>query len=425
MKHSLLSYTVCMVTTALFSTGPLFAQIQPGNGIKLGKTTLLTPEISASYSWNDNVNLRRRAVDEGGEVLEENESDTFISGQISLALRHWNRNMQINSKVWYNVENYEEFDELDEPTYGADFGIFWARPGADTTIRADFSFQRAVDRTERSEGFIGDSTLTSELENIAERVERNETRAAITVDQKLVRDTRGSVSYSYADLAYDNDRYNDRISHSVSGELNYQWTDKTQPYFRLGIGIDDDEGLDGNAENPYFLVGVRHQPTAKLNFDIGIGYETYTRTPLEGVDAGTELEDSDLKWTANINYNMTHKTRISLNGRTGYSSVASPGSSSRDEVSVSLAIDHQTTRQLSQRASVAWREDDYLSLFPARGELFDELKETIWYQYRIDYQTVRPWLSLYAQVSYEDGKSQIPGDSYTETEVTIGARARY
>ncbi len=425
MKFSLTSFTVCLLVMMSFPSSLVQAQIQPGNGIKLGKTTLLTPEISAAYTWDNNVNLRRRALDEGGNVLDEESEDSYVSGRLSLALRHWNRSMQINSKVWYNVENYKEFDELDEPTYGADFGIFWARPGADTTIRADFSYQVAVDKTERSEGFIGDSTLTTELENIAERVDREETRGSITLDQKLITDMRGSLSYSYSDFAYVQEEYNDRVSHAINAEANYQVTDKTQPYFRIGLGIDDDEGLDGNAENPYYLIGVRHQPTAKLNFDLAVGHETYTRTPLEGVDAGIELEDSDLKWTANVNYNMTHKTRISLNGRSGYSSVASPGSSSRREVSASLALDHQTTRQLSQRLSVAWREDDYLTPIPARGSLFDEMKETIWYQYRVDYQTVRPWLFLFAGISYEDGSSQIPGDSYTQAEISVGARARY
>lgn len=400
-------------------------QAQPGSSIRLGESLLLTPEISASYNWNSNVNLRRRALDEGGEVLDENDGDTFVSGQARLALRHWNKSTQTNASAWYNIQNYATFTELDEPSYGANLGWFWARPGAETTIRTDFSYQEAVDKTEQTQGFVGDSLVTDELENIGERVQRVESRAGITIDQALITDMRGSISYNYADYAYDNDRYNDRTSQSISAEANHQTTDKTQPYLRLGLGIDEDQGFDGNAEKPYYLIGVRHKPTDKLNFDFGVGYETYTRTPNEGVDAGTELEDSGIKWTAGIRYAATHKTRFSLNGRNGYSSVASEGSSSRKEASVSLAMDHQTTRQLSQRLSVAWRQDDYLSPFPARGSLYDELKETWWFQYRIDYQTVRPWLSIYGQVSYEDGSSKIPGDSYTEAEASIGLKARY
>lgn len=414
-----------LVVCSLLCAIPLTAQLQPGNGIKLGKTTLLTPQISASYNYNDNVNLRRRATDEGGDRLDENDSDSFISGQASLFLRHWNRSSQLNSKVWYNVQDYEDFDNLDESSYGVNLSHFWARPGAETSLNSEISYQSAVDRSERNEGFIGESRLSEELENVAERVEREELRAALTLDQALMTDVRGSFSYALTDIAYDAERFNDRTSQTLSGELNYQLSEKTRPYFRLGIGLDDDEGLDGDAEKPFYLVGVRYRATEKLDIDLGVGYEEYTRTPLEGVDAGTELDNSNVKWTGRVNYTPTHKTRITLSGRTGFNSVASPGSSSREEISGSLAVNHQTTRQLSQRASLAWRNDDYLSPFSARGELFDEEKETFFYQYRIDYQTVRPWLSVFLQVGYEDGSSEIPGDSYTETEITVGATARY
>src|SRR5690606_11488050 len=86
---------------------------QPGSGIRLGPSLLLTPEISASYNWNSNVNVRRRALDEGGERLDENDGDTFVSGQASLSLKHWNKSTQTNAKAWYNTQNYAEFTELD------------------------------------------------------------------------------------------------------------------------------------------------------------------------------------------------------------------------------------------------------------------------------------------------------------------------
>jgi hypothetical protein len=403
----------------------LSVMAQPGNGIRLGQSALLTPQLTASYKWDDNVNLRRRAVEEGGDDLEQNDSDTVISAQASLSLQYWNRSSQVNSKIWYNRQRYDTYTVLDKPSYGANVGYFWSRPGANTTLRTDFSYQEAIDRSERSDDFIGDSQLSGELENVSERVERKETRADITLDQQLSSEVRGSLNAGITDVRYKNPRYNDRESRTFSGELNHQWTDKTQPYARAGIGFDEDEGFEDTAEKPFYLIGARHQATAKLDFDIGIGYESYSRTPNEGVDAGNELKDSGIKYTLRMNYELSHKARLSLNGRNGYSSVASPGSSSRKETSASLALTHQTTRQLSQRVSIAWREDDYLSPLPARGELYDELKETIYYQYRVDYQTVRPWLSLYATAAYEDGSSQVPGDSYTQTELSIGLQARY
>lgn len=414
---------------------PQILLAQPGSGIRVGEQTLLVPEISGSFNRNDNVNLRRRAISEGGEVLDRTDSDSFISTEISLSFRNWGDATQLNGRGWLGARRYDKNTNLDRDTYGVSTGVFWTSPTAASTARLDLSFQRAIDRTEQNQDFIGDSDLSEELENVAERVERDEIRTNLSLSNRLTPRMRGTLSYHFTDLDYNEARFNDRTSHLFTGELSYRLTDKTSPYGRIGLGLDDDEGLDGYGEKPFYLLGVRYQATDKLNVNIAAGYERYTRTPLvlsPNIDeqrfdrvAGDELTNSNLKFTADIRYTATPKTSFSLRARNEYGSVASPGSSSREEIAVSLAMNHQTTRQLSQRLSVAWRQDDYLQPIPARGEEFDELKETLWFQYRADYQTVRPWLSLFAHLSYEDGSSKIPGDSYTETQITIGARARY
>jgi len=414
---------------------PLGVFAQPGSGIRLGEQTLLTPEVNLSYNYNDNVNLRRRAVSDGGEFLDVNDSDQFMNYQLSLSFRHWAAQTQWHSRAWFGSKLYNENSDLDRDTYGVSGGLFWTSPGADTTMKWDASFQRSVDRTETIQNFIGDTDDSEELENVAERVERDEIRSQVTLGQQLSHEIHGSLSYHFTDLAYKEERFNDRTSHLASGELSYRMTDKTSPYFRAGIGLDDDEGLDGYAEKPFFLLGVRNRTTDKLSVDVAVGYERFTRTPLEfrvvpgetdvEVLPGQSLRNSGLKFTASANYAATPKTRFNFSARNGYGSVASPGSSAREELSLSAAVNHQTTRQLSQRLSVAWREDDYITLLPARGGEYDELKETLWFQYRVDYQTVRPWLSLNLNLSYEDGSSRIPGDSYTEFQVTAGLTARY
>ncbi len=415
MKPFSSSLLLCLAT-------PWFAAFaQPGSGIRLGSQTVLTPEINASANWNDNVNLRRRATDEGGERLDRNDSDSFISTGLSLSARHWSQSTQWNSRLWLNNRGYFDNSNLDSDTYGASVGAFWTRPSASTTLKGDVSIQHAIDRSEIVGDFVGDSDLTPELENVAERVRRDEFRANLTFSQKLTEDLRVNANYGFADIGYDAERYSDRTSHQYAGELNYQLSPRTSAYGKLGEGIDEDEGLDGEARKPFYLVGLRLKPTPKLDLDLGAGHETFTRTP-KGEE---ELEDSGTKWTASLGWAATAKTRISLSGRSGFGSVASPGSSSREEISASVALQHQTTRQISQRISIAWREDDYLTPLPARGEEYDELKETLWYQYSLQYQTVRPWLSLFFEASYEDGSSRIPGDSYTETQLTLGARASY
>jgi hypothetical protein len=420
------------MTVTLLACQSLYAQ--PGSGIRIGEQTVLTPEANFSINYNDNVNLRRRAVSEGGEILDNRDSDTFFNTQLSLSLRRWASQTQWNGRMWYGDRRYNDNSNLDRETYGLSGGVFWVNPAATRDLNWNASFQRAADRTEQNIGFVGDAEVSDELENVAERVERDEIRSNISVGQSIGTTLRATAAYHITDITYNEERFNDRTSHLFSGELTYRITPRTTPYLRAGIGFDDDEGLDGHAERPFYLIGVRLSPTEKLNMDVAVGYESFTRRPLEFrfTDAnevellpGDRLRNSGLKFTASIQYAATPKSRFSLSARNGYGSVASPGSSSREELSFSASFNHQTTRQISQRLSVAWREDNYLTPLPARGEEWDELKETIWYQYRIDYQTIRPWLSVFGNISYEDGSSRIPGDSYTETQVTAGVSVRY
>lgn len=413
----------------------LSVSAQPGSGVRVGEQTVLIPSASVSISHNDNVNLRRRAVSEGGERLSDSDSDVFLNTELALSLTHFGDSTQLSGRTWFGQRRYDENDQLDRDTFGISTGLFWTSPNADTTAKVDLSYQRAVDRTESSQSIVGDTDRSEELENVAERVERDEVRANFVISQQLAQRLRGDAFYNVADFDYKNERFNDRTSHLVGAELAYRHSEKTTPYLRLQLGMDDDEGFDGTAERPAYLVGVRYRPTDKLNLNLAVGYESYTRTPLvrepnpaaQRFDfvPGEEEKDSGMKFTANLNYAATPKTSFILSGRSGFGSVASSGSNSREELALSAAVVHQTTRQLTQRVSVAWREDDYLSPLNINGDEIDEIKETIWFQYRVDYQTVRPWLSLYANASFEDGSSQIPGDSYTETQFTLGARARY
>ncbi len=398
---------------------------QPGNGIRIGEQTLLVPQLALSYNYNDNVAVRSRALSEGDAPLDSNESDTYYSYKASLALTRVNDNRRLNLNGWYGQDAYQDYSDLDGETYGVGGAFNWTRPGASTTVEITGKYEHAVDRA-GSDGLDLGTNPLQDVENISDRVERDMTRAGLKVNQDLINRLGGAFIFTYYDTAYVEEEYNDRTSYDYIVELNHQLSDKSQPYLRAGIGIDQDEGFEDDATKPFVLGGLRYTATEKLRFDFGVGYETYTRTPIpaEGSES-VELEDSGLKYTLNANYKATAKSSFRLSGRNGYDSISNTNSSSRRENAVVLSYRHQTTRRVNQSLVFSWREDDYLSPILVSGEEVDEVKETIRYQYAINYQTVRPWLSLFGNVSYEDGNSNIPNDSYNETEVSLGAQLRY
>ncbi|MDF3129913.1 outer membrane beta-barrel protein [Kiritimatiellaeota bacterium B1221] len=396
------------------------ASAQPGSGIRIGEQTLLVPQLALSYNYNDNVAVRSRALSEGDVPLNAKQSDTYYSYNASLALTRMTDNRRLRLNGWYGQDAYQDYSDLDGDTYGVGGAFNWTRPGASTTVEVTGKYEHAVDRAGSDGLDLGTNPLL-DVENISDRVERDMTRATVNINQDLMNRLGAAFIFSYYDTAYIEELYNDRTSYDYIVELNHQLSDKSKPYLRAGIGIDEDEGFEDDATKPFVLGGIRYTATEKLRFDLGAGYETYTRTPI----GNEELEDSGVKYTLNANYKATAKSSIRVSGRNGYDSISNTSSSSRRENAVVLSYRHQTTRRFNQNLVLSWREDDYLSPIMVSGEEIDEVKETIRYQYKINYQTVRPWLSLFGNVSYEDGSSKIPNESYNETEVSLGAQLRY
>jgi hypothetical protein len=433
--HTKLLSTLTLSGLISFS---LFAQ--PGSGVRVGEGTVLIPRLRLSYNYDDNVNLRRRATGEGeADVLDENTSDTFYEYLASLELKRFVGNRQLRANAWYGQDFYQSFSDLDSEKYGASAGYFWARPGGRTSLDLSALYEYAVDRAGSTEdGLEGTNNILRDFETVSERVVRDVYSFNAVLDHKLMTDLGTALIFGYYETDYEESIFNDRTSFDYEAELNYRLSDKTQPYFRIGLGIDEDEGFVDDAEKPFYLFGIRYTLTEKTRIDLAVGYQEYTRTPfnrtfttgpdgevIENRTPGEELTDDGIKYTANMYYNATSKTTFILRGRNGYDSVASSTASSRQENSVSLVAAHQTTRNIKQSFIVNWREDDYLSPITSNGIEYDELKETLRYQYRLNYQTVRPWLSFFGTVSYEDGSSNIPGEDYTQTLLSLGATLQY
>jgi hypothetical protein len=140
---------------------------------------------------------------------------------------------------------------------------------------------------------------------------------------------------------------------------------------------------------------------------------------------GESESDSGFKYNLRITYLATSKSSFFLNGRNGFNSGGQGARTAREENAVSLSYRHETTKTINQSLTISWREDDYLDPNIVNGEEINELKETIRYQYVFNYQTQQPWLSLFANASYEDGNSKLPEQSYHQTELSAGARIRY
>ena len=415
---------------------------QPGSGIRIAEGTTLKPSLNLKWNYDDNVNIRRRALESTTEPLNTNEDDTSLSYTAELALNRIAGNRTARARLWYGEQYYGEFEELDSENYGVNVGHFWTRTNGRTTLDVSAGYEYAVDRAgDYDNRNLGTNQTQTNFETVSERVERDITSAEVRLTQDVTTDVGSALVLGYYDTAYADDVYNDRTAYDATLELNYQYSIKTQPYARLSYSIDEDNGYVEDAEKPAALIGVRYNPSEKLRFDVAVGYEEFTRTPWDisyGVDAdgsivetgrepGVEQEDSSLKYTAAIFYEATRKTSFSLRASNGFDSVAAGLGTSRKENRVSFSMRHQTTPQINQSFLINYRKDEFYSNRqdePGEEE-FVEVKDTFRYEYRINYNTVRPWLSFFGNVNYEDGESEIESENYEQVRITLGTRLSY
>lgn len=428
---SLLSKTNLTVMCLLATTG---IQAQPGSGIRIGDQTVLSPSVTANISYNDNLNLQRRALSRPEEEFSRSESDLYLEGVVSLNLIHRSEQSQYHMRTWYTERQYQDFSELNRDTYGASLSWLWTSPHDRTAVDGSISFQQAVDRLETIEE-VNPQVEILEFESAVDRVKRDEFRMRLNLDQQILQSLRGSLSYVIRDTEYEDDRFNNSTDQIFTARLGFDLTPKTKPYLLAGMRLEDSEGLDGHGENPFVSAGVRYSVSDKINFDGNIGFERFIRTPLvrerdpstgEIIRVpGEELDDEGLKYSLSLNYAATDKSFFRFGARSGFGSLSNNSTNAREETVLSAQFTHRTTDRLQQTVSLVFQQNDYEEVFTIDDEEIDEVNETYTVQYGMNYQTVRPWMSFFALLSYEDSASELPNQSYTETQVTAGITLTY
>jgi hypothetical protein len=419
-----------------------FLTAQPGSGIRLDDFTTLTPKVNVSINYDDNINLRQRALAIETDSLSDNESDTFFEYLFSLALNRRVNNKALTASAYVGQELYQDFSELDSEKYGASLGYLWASSSGKTTVDVSGSYQFTIDETATNEetGLAAGQETLENFEDVSSRVERDILTASLALNQEIGTDLGTALRFGLNDTDYAEERFNDRTATDYEAELNYQVSPKTEIFGTVGYKTEDDEGFAEDSENPFVLAGARYSPTTKSKINAAVGYESYTITPLVTTStrqpngeittetgAGEEQDDDGMKFRISAVYSMNPKTTLVLTGRNGYASQGTENSRPKRETAAVVSLRHRTTEQFSQRLGVTWREDDFIEPITIDEVEYDETRDTVSYFYSFTYRTARPWLTFFGRVSYEDGTSNLPDsrNEFDQTRASLGARLRY
>ncbi len=160
--------------------------------------------------------------------------------------------------------------------------------------------------------------------------------------------------YTIYGIDYDDFDAEDRLTHTISGELRYVLNRLTTLVGEYRYAITDYETADYDHDSHYFLVGADHQlsPDLRGTWRVGAEYRQY--------DSGTGDEWRPYLETS-LRYALAERTSLVWFNRLGYedSELSFASSETRFTFRSSLSVQHQITKRLRTHGGISYTHDEY------------------------------------------------------------------
>jgi hypothetical protein len=423
--------------------------------------SVLSPylDLSVTHDSNAGVSGGTRSLN----ALEE-ESDQFLEYRIGVTVAHLRERGTVNADAWYYDRMYKELTGLDEDGYGETVSAT-ALIGEDLTLSAYQRFERLTDSTRSATQTPGLNPLTPEqdlTEDAFERSERDVIAFGAVAGFGLGEKIDNQLSYQYQQTEYtDDDAERDDLdpdalepadeapvtrrnrllgtkAHTFGGEVAYAATDKSAVFTRGTYGLTDNDGYSETGNQYTLLGGLKSRASAKLTYNIGVGYQRFQKDAeppdpeFPDREPPGELDEDGLSYDAAIVWTATEKTAVSLSGNSEFQTSSFSTNNVRDVNRAQLGISHRYSANVSLRAALTYRIEDYSEPITIPAEDPDteplqiaEERETVGGVFSIAYAPPAAWYNLYANASYEDTSSNIPNLAYDQLRITAGLRVRY
>jgi len=366
-----------------------------GDGVSFGSPAgdvTIHPYVNSQFGYDSNV-----FFDDG-----EEESDTFTLTQIGLIKERSEVGfIDFGGRAYYFIEDYHDFDELDEDdfSFDANVGINQELDGKllginnlKAKVDADFSDNEDVDQE------------TGNLES-TRRWGANLVLAYLLGKTGIL-----GADVGYSEVSYDRDALFDREQVVYGVSLAPAVTDKTSALLRYERGEQSSDGFDSDEGYDKISAGLSSRRSDKTMIELTAGAIDHDLADSEQFSV-----DGRLIWAA------TDKNTVTATIATG----AAPSSFSRNNVNFqtlsTLALNTQHSSKISTTLkgyfndSELERADD-----PTTPEGAVKLSsETLGVSGKVNYR-IQKYLSVYALLSYEDRDSSLPDNNYQEEIASVG-----
>lgn len=169
-------------------------------------------------------------------------------------------------------------------------------------------------------------------------------------------------SYSLGALRYDDNvsgQFQNRLEHTISEELRFLWLPTTTLTAEYRFGFTDYLDTDRQAMTHYFLGGIDHSFSPRLNASLRAGAEF---RHLEDATFGTNSDTSAPYAEATVNYALGRRTSVSWTSRYALEEPDIPGSSSRQTFRTGLQAKYGITPRITLGLGAFYQHDDNSSV---------------------------------------------------------------
>ena len=455
------------------------AQAGPGEGLLWREQHLrLSPyaDLQAVYDSNvyrvgaerERLALEQQAQSGGSGVIFQRErkiGDTALESTVGVNLSQSFETFRWDLRGWGRLRRYLDTQDQNANEYGESLNLSL---GERRTLLLGLTQTYTLVDSYNLAPFGSEASLPAENQTpyagSVPRESQQLTRRALmgfgaSVGRQVTDKLEADASYSYSATdnrntgsANTNAALNNTTGQTLSGEVGWRVTDKSQLILTGSGGLEDSDGFIEPARTWAVRAGVDSRPAPKLSLRATAGVAGYSfsgapinaetgqppadSASLAGAQPVARTSSTNPSFELGINWAPTSRLAVSLAGQSGFSASALSSNNASANMSFSASLTYRMTDRLSLALYGVYQTSDYLNPVPvsvlaagaaSQGEptLVDKYVRTYSLALRANYVTPAPFLTTFAEARNDVAESNDPLGSYSAIRVTLGVSARY
>ena len=343
-----------MTKWVLYGCAGLTALADPGDGIRLDNLTL-HPFVAGSAVHDSNAGLTQLSELQAAPIDQGEASDAFFELRYGLKMDYQRETVLIKGSL-YGYDRYYQDLDLDNNGFGQSASLD-AGSKERVAIRLSESYYVLQDYALMNAALSGDEVLDNQLlEDRSDRLKRDVINAGINLSRRLSAKMNLGASYTYSMTDYDDIRLFDTSTRTLSGDVSWSKTVKTDVFLTGSYGVEDSDALDlGEGEERSVMVGMRSTATQKINYNLGVGYLDYVVDGLEDIDSG------GLNYAVGIGWTLSPKLALQASADKSFSTSAFVANNAREVQLAQVALSYRFSEAMAFGATVSFRQDDFVN----------------------------------------------------------------